>query len=409
MSRPLRKGKKETTGGAPPERIYLSPPHMSGKELDYVHRAFETNWIAPLGENVERFEQELAAHAGVAAAAVLTTGTAAIHLGLKLLGVGPGDRVICPSFTFAASVNPVRYLGAEPVLVDSEPRTWNLDPELLEKAITGLIARKLRPKAIVAVHLYGMPAEMKEILEISERHGIPVLEDAAEAVGSTLDGRPCGGFGRVGVYSFNGNKIITSSGGGCLLSDDEALIEKARFLATQARDPAPHYQHSELGYNYRMSNVVAGIGRGQLAVIDERVRARRENHRTYMEALGGEWLPGAFPSPGNPFGEGEGSGLRFLREPKNVRSNRWLTTLLVDPQRSGTSSEEIRQALERHNIEARPLWKPMHLQPLYKGAEVHLNGVSETLFRYGLCLPSGSALGDADRRRVTETVFGRLT
>ena len=331
-----------------PNRIFLSPPHMSGEELKFVHKAFESNMIAPLGEHVDAFEQELCEAVGTEHAAVLSSGTAAIHLALIILGVGPGDEVICQDLTFAASVNPILYQGADPVLIDSEPSTWNMDPELLRRAIQDSLNRGVRPKAVIPVHLYGMPARMQEIVSICNEFGIPVIEDAAEALGSSLEGKPCGSWGHMGVLSFNGNKIITTSGGGALLSDDPQVVEQARFLSTQARDPAPHYEHSQVGYNYRMSNVLAAIGRGQIRVIEERVRARRSNYRYYLKQLG------------------EIPGISFLPEPKGFFSNRWLTAIVVELEETGgITREDIRLALERENIESRPVWKPMHLQPVF--------------------------------------------
>ncbi|NGP76665.1 aminotransferase class I/II-fold pyridoxal phosphate-dependent enzyme [Balneolaceae bacterium YR4-1] len=386
-------------------RIYLSSPHMGGEELNYIHDAFEKNWIAPLGDNVNGFEEDLQRYTGREHAAVVTSGTAAVHLALMLCGVETGDEVICQSFTFAATANPIRYQGATPVFIDSEPETWNMDPELLEAAIDDRMKNWKKPKAIVVVHLYGMPAKIERILEIGEKYDIPVIEDAAEALGSSIDGRRCGTFGKLSVLSFNGNKIITTSGGGALLSDDEKLIKKARFLATQARDDAPHYQHSELGYNYRMSNIVAGIGRGQMKVLEERVEARRANHYFYFEELNGEWLECGIQNSEFRIQNSSKSGIYFLKEPENYKSNRWLTTVLVNPKETGgVTREDIRQALEEQNIESRPLWKPMHLQPLYEDAPHYGNGVSDALFEYGLCLPSGSNMTDYDRERVVSAI-----
>ncbi len=373
---------------------------MGGEEISFVQEAFDTNWIAPLGANVNGFEEDLQNYTGRKHAAVVTTGTAAIHLGLILCGVQPGDEVICQSFTFAATANPIKYRGAKPIFVDSEPETWNMDPELLEKALR---ERGDKVKAIVVVHLYGMPAKMERILNVAEKYGVPVVEDSAEALGSSINGRKCGTFGKMSVLSFNGNKIITTSGGGALLSDDEELIKKARFLSTQARDDAPHYQHSELGYNYRMSNIVAGIGRGQMKVLDDRVEARRSLHQLYFESLKGAWYSGG----GTAFSQDDGSesGIYFLQEPDGYYSNRWLTTILVDPEKTGgISREDIREGLEKCNIESRPLWKPMHLQPLYKDSVMYNNGVSEFLFEHGLCLPSGSNLTDEEKNFVIENL-----
>ncbi len=382
-------------------RIYLSPPHMGEKEMDYISAAFETNWIAPLGPNVNRFEEDLCRYTGARHSAVLSSGTAAIHLALLLLNVRPGDYVICQSFTFSATANPIRYLGAIPVFVDSEPETWNMCPKLLDQAIQACIAGKpdlpgsekmnlkpAKPKAIIPVDLYGMPAKLDKIISIAEKYEIPVVEDAAEALGSELRGKKCGTFGTLGVLSFNGNKIITTSGGGALVSDNEDLIAKARFLATQARDQAPHYQHSHIGYNYRMSNVLAGIGCGQMQVIDERIRQRRENQRFYRELLKNY------------------EGISFLSEPEGFFSNRWLTTILVDPLKTkGVNREDIREALEAENIESRPLWKPMHQQPVFENFPFFGRGVSHKLFENGLCLPSGSNLTPGDKERIASILL----
>lgn len=396
------------------KRIYLSPPHMGGTELDYVHEAFESNWIAPLGKNVDDFEKDLAAFTGVKHAAALTTGTAAIHLALQLLGVEAGDEVIGQSFTFAASLNPITYLKAIPVLVDSEPDTWNMDPILLEKAILDRIKNNKKPKAIIVVHLYGMPAKIPQIQKIADSYEIPVLEDAAEALGSAIGEKMCGSFGQLGILSFNGNKIITTSGGGALLGNDKNIIEKARFLATQARDPATHYQHSEIGYNYRMSNILAGIGRGQMQVLKDHIRARRTNFAGYFDRLGSTW---------HEFSEMEGqrdicfatssnkspTGIYFSKEPDDYFSNRWLTTILVNPEEAGgVTREQIRLALEEENIESRPLWKPMHLQPVYNQVPFYGKGISDFLFEHGLCLPSGSGLSAADIERITQIIVELL-
>jgi len=377
---------------------------MGGGEMKYVKEAFDSNWVAPLGPNVDAFERELCAATGAKHVAALSSGTAAIHLSLIMLGVGPGDYVIGTSFTFSATVNPIAYLGATPVLVDSEPGTWNMDPELLEEAILGLKSGVLRsggpavlpskgngegklPKAIVVAHLYGMPARMKEIMAVADKYGIPVVEDAAEALGSEYMGRRVGCNSKFGILSFNGNKIITTSGGGALISDDASLIERARFLATQARDPAPHYQHSVIGYNYRMSNVVAGVGRGQLEVLDLRVRQHREFNAWYRELL--KNVP----------------GVTFQSEPSaDFYSNFWLTCIEIDPAVAGTDREKLRLAFEAANIESRPLWKPMHLQPVFAGCPAFVNGTSEKLFENGLCLPSGSNIDAEGRRRIEEVL-----
>ncbi|PWV56521.1 dTDP-4-amino-4,6-dideoxygalactose transaminase [Chitinophaga sp. S165] len=371
-------------------KIWLSSPHMGSKELTYVQEAFETNWIAPLGPHVDGFERDLALYTGAGHVAALSSGTAALHLALILLGVERGDEVICQSMTFSASANPIAYQGAVPVFVDSEEDTWNMDPALLEEAIKDRLAKGKKPKAIIPVHLYGMPAKMDEILAIAATYDIPVVEDAAEALGSFYKDKACGTFGQLGILSFNGNKIITTSGGGALVGNDESLIKKARFLATQARDAAPHYQHSHVGYNYRMSNVCAGIGRGQMEVLNERVQQRRNNYEYYFNQL--NELP----------------GISFVKEPEGYYSNRWLTTILINPAESnGVTREEIRIALEKENIESRPLWKPMHMQPVFEGTPSYTNGVSEKLFDEGLCLPSGSNLTKHDLDRVVN-VFNEI-
>ena len=371
------------------KKIYLCSPHMGGGEMKYVQEAFDSNWIAPLGPNVDGFEKELCSAVGAKHVAALSSGTAAIHLSLILLGVKPGDYVIGTSFTFSATVNPIAYLGATPVLVDSEPGTWNMDPELLEEAIQ-IANRKSQIaniKAIIVAHLYGMPAKMKEIMAVADKYGIPVVEDAAEALGSEYMGKRVGCNSKFGILSFNGNKIITTSGAGALISDDAALIERARFLATQARDPAPHYQHSEIGYNYRMSNVVAGVGRGQLEVLDLRVRQHREINAWYRELL--KDVP----------------GVTFQSEPSpDFYSNFWLTCIVIDPAVAGTDREKLRLAFEEANIESRPLWKPMHLQPVFAACPAYVNGTSEALFNNGLCLPSGSNIDEEGRRRIAEVI-----
>ncbi len=357
-------------------RIYLSAPHMGSLELEYVKEAFAANWISPVGPHIQAFEEQLAAYNKIDHCAVLSSGTAAIHLALILLGVERGDEVICSTFTFSGSCNPIAYQGATPVFVDSEKETWNMDPSLLEEAIEQRMKKTGRkPKAIVVVHLYGMPARIKALVAIARQYDIPVIEDAAEALGSMVDGQKLGTFGDLGVYSFNGNKIITTSGGGALVSNRADWIQKARFLATQARDPAPHYEHSHIGYNYRMSNICAGIGRGQLQVLPERIAARRRNFAYYRQRLGG----GVFSFP---------------EEPAGYYSNRWLTTALIDSQ-ARFDREHLRQHLEKWNIETRPLWKPMHLQPVFAHAPHYTSGVSEDLFRCGICLPSGSQMDEA--------------
>ena len=367
-------------------RIYLSPPHMSGLEAPLVQEVFASNWIAPLGPQVDAFEAEFAQMVGSPHALALSSGTAALHLSLLLAGVGPGDEVLVSSLTFSASANPVVYLGARPVLIDSETTSWNMDPALL----TETLARKARqgrlPKAVVLVHLYGQAADIDPILQACQRYDVPLIEDAAEALGATYQSRSPGVFGQSGIFSFNGNKIITTSGGGMLVSPDKEFIEHARKLATQARDPAPHYEHSEIGYNYRLSNVLAAIGRGQLQVLAERVRRRREICESYCSLLGD--LP----------------GLAFMPEAPWGCSTRWLTVITVDPAQFGATREDIRLALEAENIESRPLWKPMQLQPVFRDCEVVGGAVAERLFRDGLCLPSGTAMSEDDLARVAAVV-----
>jgi dTDP-4-amino-4,6-dideoxygalactose transaminase len=349
---------------------------MGGEEIKFIHEAFDTNWVAPVGPHISAFEKELSDYVGVKHCSALSSGTAAIHLALIILGVKQDDEVLCSSFTFSGTCNPIVYQKAKPVFIDSEKETWNMDPHLLEEAIKDRLDNTgKKPKAIIPVHLYGMPAQMDKIMAISRHYEIPVIEDAAEALGSTLHGQKLGSFGDFSVLSFNGNKIITTSGGGALLSDHESWIQKARFLSTQARDHAPHYEHTEIGYNYRLSNICAGIGRGQLMVIDERVRQRRANYDFYKTELG------------------EMKGIEFVEEPTGYFSNRWLTTILIHPDKTnGITREDIRLALEKENIESRPLWKPMHMQPVYKDCTAYTSGVSEKLFENGLCLPSGTNL-----------------
>lgn len=357
---------------------------MGGTEKNYVDEAFETNWIAPLGPNVNAFEQAIRDNLGNEVhVAALSSGTAVIHLGLDLLGVGKGDEVICQSFTFSASANPITYLGAQPVFVDSERDTWNMSPSLLRKAIEHRIKEYKKPKAIIVVHLYGMPYKVDEIQAIANEFQIPILEDSAEALGSTYKNRPCGTLGDIGVLSFNGNKIITTSGGGAMVSKNKSFTDRAVFLATQARDEAPHYQHSHIGYNYRMSNVLAGIGRGQMEVLDKRVEARRANHEYYFNALK------------------DIKGIEFLIEPEGYFSNRWLSCILTP---SYEVREKLRLGLLEENIESRPLWKPLHLQPIFNKNEQFMDGTSEDLFNKGLCLPSGSNLSKSDLERVVLTI-----
>lgn len=373
------------------DRLYLSPPHLGRHELNYLHKAIEDNWVAPVGPNIDGFERDLSQFTGRQHAVALSSGTAALHLGLLLLGVGPGDEVIVPSFTFVATANPVRYVGAEPVFVDSEPTTWNLCPARLREALTDRQRRGRRVRAIIVVHLYGMPARLTEVLAVAAEFGVPVLEDAAEALGSRYQGQPLGSFGALSVLSFNGNKIITTSGGGALLTDDTAWAQRARFLATQARDAAPYYQHSEQGYNYRLSNLLAGIGRGQMELIEDRVKRRRDIYAQYCELL--KPLEAVEVGPAEPAG---------------LRTNRWLTTILLRPDFTDRTPEDLRQHLERHNIEARPLWKPLHLQPLFAESPAYGGQVCADLFSRGLCLPSGSSMTDADVRRVVQALRGIL-
>ncbi len=370
-------------------KIYLSSPHMSGLEQKYVNTAFDTNWIAPLGPLVDGFENDIETYLNNDVyASVLSSGTASIHLALQLLGVGTGDEVLCQSFTFSASANPIVYQGATPVFVDSETDTWNMSPELLEIAINDRINSYKKPKAIIAVHLYGMPYKANEINAIAKKYDIPIIEDSAEALGSSYFGVKCGTLSDIGILSFNGNKIITTSGGGALITKRLDLKQKAVFLSTQARDQAPHYEHSSIGYNYRMSNVLAGIGRGQMEVLDERVEARRRNFQFYKNNLS------KFDS------------IQFLEEPEGFYSNRWLTCIITD---SYEQRERIRLALLEEDIESRPLWKPMHMQPIFKNAVSYTNGVSEDLFNKGLCLPSGSNLTQQDLVRVLQIILNTLS
>ncbi|WP_316811418.1 DegT/DnrJ/EryC1/StrS family aminotransferase [Pedobacter heparinus] len=367
-------------------KIWLSSPHMGGGERKYVEEAFDTNWIAPLGPNVTGFEEDLKKYLNEDIyVAALSSGTAAIHLGLILLGVGPGDEVICQSLTFSATANPIVYLGATPVFVDSEKETWNMSPELLEVCIKDRIAKGKKPKVIIPVHLYGMPAKMDEIMEIAAKYSIPIFEDAAEALGSKLNGQMCGTFGIKACLSFNGNKIITTSGGGAMIAKHKSSSDKAVFLATQARDNAQHYQHSEIGYNYRMSNIVAGIGRGQMEVLDLHIKNRRSNFFYYKSKLD------------------QIEEISFLEEPLGYYSNRWLTCILIKPNIEITR-ESVRIALANENIESRPLWKPMHLQPVFKDSPFYSDGTSEMLFEDGLCLPSGSNLTKSDLDRVIKVI-----
>ena len=367
-------------------RIFLSPPHLSGNEKKYIDEAFETNWVAPLGPNVDAFEKEIAEYVGVNEAVAVSSGTAAIHLALSLLNVQKGDIVFCSTLTFVASANPIIYQGAQPVFIDSEPDTWNMSPSALEQAFRDALNEGRLPKAVIVVNLYGQSAKMEEILSICNEYHVPIIEDAAESLGATYHGRASGTFGKFGIYSFNGNKIITTSGGGMLVSNDTAALKKARFLAAQARDPAPYYQHSQVGYNYRMSNILAGVGRGQLEILDERVKARRLIFERYCKELS------HFP------------GISFMPELESTQSNRWLTTITINEKELGISAGEVLCCLERENIEARPVWKPLHLQPIFKGVKFfsHINNgsYSEYLFEKGICLPSGSNLHERDQLRV---------
>jgi len=361
---------------------------MGGEEQRFVKEAFDTNWLSPLGPNVNGFEEDLQSYSGVAHAAALSSGTAAIHLALIILGVQRDDEVLVSTFTFSGSINPIVYQGAIPVMVESEKDTWNISPEHLETAIQDRIKQKGKaPKALVLVHLYGMPAKMDQLMTICRKYGVRVIEDAAEALGSSYKGKKLGGFGDIGVYSFNGNKIITTSGGGALISNNQEWVEKARFLATQARDKALHYQHSEIGYNYRMSNVVAGIGRGQMLVLDKWVKKRRAVNQFYRELLGDQ------------------AGIHFLTEPnEEFYCNHWLTTIFIDHSESSVGRDQLQKALAEENIESRPLWKPMHLQPVFKDYPYYGDGFSERLFENGLCLPSGSNLKEEELERIAETI-----
>ena len=369
-------------------KIYLSSPHMGGTEQKYVQEAFETNWIAPLGPNVTGFETDLESYLSEGKnVAALSSGTAAIHLALILLGVSHGDEVICQTFTFSASANPIVYQGATPVFVDSEPETWNMCPNHLEATIKDRIKKGKKPKAIIAVHLYGMPCKIEAITRVAQKYEIPVVEDSAEALGSTYNGQKCGTFGTIGILSFNGNKIITTSGGGALVAHTPKLKEKAVFLATQARDEAPHYQHSNIGYNYRLSNVCAGIGRGQMEVLDKHVALRRDMHQFYKELFANR------------------EGVTVFEEPSAAYfSNHWLSCIVIDPAITGFNPQDIVSALAKDNIESRPLWKPMHLQPVFKEAPYYGGTIAESLFKTGLCLPSGSNLSMSEKNRINKAL-----
>jgi dTDP-4-amino-4,6-dideoxygalactose transaminase len=371
-----------------PRRIYLSPPHLEGDELEFVRDALESNWVAPVGPHVDAFEQEVAELLGVPYAVALSSGTAAIHLALRGLKVGPGDEVLCSALTFVASANPIVYEGGQPVFIDCDRATWTIDPNALEEELRASAARGCLPKAVIAVDLYGQCADYNRIHALCAEYGVALIEDAAEALGATYQDRMAGSFGDCGVLSFNGNKIITTSGGGMLLSRDRSLIEQARFLAKQARDSAPHFNHTSVGYTYRMSNVLAAIGRAQLRLLGHRVEARRRNYCAYREAL--EGLP----------------GIEFMPHAAYGRPNYWLTCVLINPQLFGATRDDLRLALEAENIESRPVWKPMHLQPVFAGCRFRGSGVSESIFEQGLCLPSGSNLGEYDLRRIVEIVRG---
>ncbi|WLR52851.1 aminotransferase class I/II-fold pyridoxal phosphate-dependent enzyme [Bacillus tianshenii] len=372
------------------KRIFLSSPHMSGLEQRFIHEAFDSNWIAPLGPNVDQFENELAQYTGAYGAAALSSGTAAIHLALEILNVGEGDKVICSSLTFVASANPILYQKAIPILIDSEPNTWNMSPSALQEALEQASKEEDMPKAIIVVNLYGQSADMDEILRLAKEYGdIPVIEDAAESLGAFYKGKASGTFGKFGIFSFNGNKIITTSGGGALISNDKGALDRVRFLATQARDPAPHYQHHIKGYNYRMSNILAGIGRGQLQVLNDRVAARRRVYQQYKSEL--SYI----------------DGITFMPEPEGYYSTRWLTALTVDPERVNITRDMIIEELERANIETRPVWKPLHLQPLFKGCKYYNHSgqdVSSDLFNYGVCLPSGSNLERDEQNLIIDLI-----
>ncbi|MCU0543791.1 MAG: DegT/DnrJ/EryC1/StrS family aminotransferase [Oscillatoriaceae cyanobacterium Prado104] len=368
------------------KQILLSTPHMGELELQFVKEAFDTNWIAPVGPHVDAFEREFCELVGSSHAAAVSSGTAALHLALRLIGVSAGDEVFCSTLTFIATASPITYLGAKPVFIDSDRTSWNINPDLFRETLDKRAKIGKLPKAVVIVHLYGQSSDIDPILAACNDYQIPLIEDAAESLGATYNNRSPGSFGKIGIFSFNGNKIITTSGGGMLVSEDQQLVEKARFLATQARDPAPHYQHSEIGYNYRLSNVLAGIGRGQLQVLEERVRARRHNFAVYQQALGN--LP----------------GIEFMPEADFGRATRWLTCLTVNPAAFGADREQIRLALAKEKIEARPVWKPLHLQPVFAECESVGGEVAEDLFDRGLCLPSGSNLTEADLQRVTSAI-----
>ncbi len=370
----------------PLPRIYLSPPDIGSAEIEHVLEAFQSNWIAPAGPNLDAFEEDFAVIVGSKHAVAVTSGTAALHLALRLAGVGPGDEVLCSSLTFIASASPITYLGAKPVFIDAEERSWNMDPALACAVIEQKVKAGRKPKALVLVHLYGQSADIAPIKACCDKHGVKLIEDAAEALGATYGESSPGSFGLAGIHSFNGNKIITTGGGGMLVTDDAEFAKQARFLATQARDAAPHYQHSTIGYNYRLSNIAASIGLGQLTRLSGKVSRRRGHFQAYAEAF--KDLPGVVMQPEAPWGQ----------------STRWLTCLTIDPDIAGVTREQVRLTLEAENIEARPVWKPMHLQPVFAGAEMHGGKVSARLFDHGLCLPSGAGLDETNRNRVIMAV-----
>jgi len=368
------------------KRIYLSPPHMSGKELNYVQAAFEANWIAPVGPDITAFEKELSDYTGIQYGVALSSGTAGIHLGLQILGVQAGDEVVVSDLTFIGSVNPVKHLGATPIFIDSESDSWNMSPQLLEDFLKQRARLNRLPKAVILVHLYGQSADADAISAICNYYGIPLLEDTAEALGTLYKDKHVGSHGKISVFSFNGNKIITTSGGGMLMSNDAAIAERTRYLATQAREPAAHYEHTEIGYNYRLSNILAGIGRGQLQILPERIKRKREIFQYYHEHLA------------------EFHGIEFMPEASWGKHTRWLTVMMIDSKISGASREEIRLALESENIESRPVWKPMHMQPVFEGCEFIGSGLSERFFQDGLCLPSGTAMTERDLKNVVSII-----
>ena len=370
-------------------RIYLSPPHLSGLEKDFLLEALDSNWIAPLGPQVDSFEEEIAKYLGVKAAVALSSGTAALHLALKISGVKSGDFVLCPSLTFSSTANVILYEKATPVFLDSDPETWNIDFVALEKAILSFKERNILPKALITVDLYGQSVDYDIIMEICNNNNIVVIEDAAEALGSEYKGVKCGAFGKAGIFSFNGNKIVTTSGGGMLVSNDENFVEQARFLSTQAREPVIHYEHKELGYNYRMSNLLAAVGRGQLAVLDERVKSKQEIFSRYKSAIG------------------DIEGIEFMPMANYGKSNCWLTTLLIHEDIAGFNRDTVISALEKEDIESRPIWKPMHLQPLYKEFDYYESeqgDISQMLFNKGICLPSGTSLSINDQEKIIDII-----